>query len=88
MQFRAISVESQQFSVEVPYILQLPNLPQIVGHQNNRNNVPARTPEEYCRRAVFLNILHSSFLKFPVGYAPTSMAGGEYNRITPSITFF
>jgi hypothetical protein len=69
-------------------MLPLPNLPRIVGRQNNRNNVPARTPEEYYRRAVFLQILHSGFQKFSVGYTPTSMAGGEYNRITPSIIFF
>jgi hypothetical protein len=38
-------------------MLPLPYLPRIVGRQNNRNNVPARTPEEYYRRAVFLPFL-------------------------------
>jgi hypothetical protein len=35
-------------------MLRLPNLPRIVGRQNNRKNVPARTPEEYCRRVGLL----------------------------------
>jgi hypothetical protein len=35
----------------------LPYLPRIFGRQNNRNNIPARTPEEYYRRAVFLPFL-------------------------------
>jgi hypothetical protein len=38
-------------------MLPLPHLPRIFGRQNNRNNVPARTPEEYYRRAVFLPFL-------------------------------
>jgi hypothetical protein len=86
--FHRISNFCRKSTVSCRSMLPLPNLPRIVGRQNNRNNVPARTPEEYCRRAVFLQILHSSFHKFSVGYAPTSMAGGEYNRITPSIIFF
>jgi hypothetical protein len=32
-------------------------MPRIVGRQINRNNVPALTPEEYYRRAVFLPFL-------------------------------
>jgi hypothetical protein len=32
-------------------------MPRIVGRQINRNNVPAPTPEEYYRRAVFLPFL-------------------------------
>jgi hypothetical protein len=58
----AISIESQQFPAEVR-MLPLPNLPRIVGRQNNRNNVPARTPEEYCRRAVFLQDFAFKFSK-------------------------
>jgi hypothetical protein len=81
MQFRAISVESQQFPVEV-----------CCRYRTCRELLAVRTiaitPEEYYRRAVFLQILHLSFHKFSVGYAPTSMAGGKYNRITPSIIFF
>jgi hypothetical protein len=44
-----------------------------------KNTAGVRSP---CR------ILHSSFQKFSVGYTPTPMAGGECNRITPSIIFF
>jgi hypothetical protein len=38
-------------------MLPLPYLPRIIGRQNNRNNVPAGTSEEYYRRAVFLPFL-------------------------------
>jgi hypothetical protein len=38
-------------------MLPLPSLPRIIGRQNNRNNVPAGTPEGYYRRAVFLPFL-------------------------------
>jgi hypothetical protein len=38
-------------------MLPLPYLPRIFGRQDNRNNVPARTPEEYYKRTVFLPFL-------------------------------
>jgi hypothetical protein len=41
----------------------LPYLPRIVGRQNNRNNVPAVTQEEYCGRAVFLQDFAFKFSK-------------------------
>jgi hypothetical protein len=54
----AISVNfCRKSTVSCRSMLPLPYLPRIVGRQNNRNNVPARTPEEYYRRAVFLPFL-------------------------------
>jgi hypothetical protein len=41
----------------------------------NRNNVPARTPEEYCRRAVFLQDLAFKFSKIFSGLHANSHGG-------------
>jgi hypothetical protein len=55
--------------------LPLPYLPRVVGRQNNRKNVPARTPEEYCRRAVFLQDFASKFSKIFRGLHANSHGG-------------
>jgi hypothetical protein len=47
--------------------------------EHQKNTAGVRSP---CR------ILHSSFQKFSLAYTPIPMAGGECNRITPSIIFF
>jgi hypothetical protein len=86
MQFRAISVESQQFPVEVccryracRELLVVRTIAKTFQLEHQKNTAGVRSS---CR------ILHSSFQKFSVGYTPTPMAGGECNRITPSIIFF
>jgi hypothetical protein len=82
-------------------MLPLPFLPQIVGRQNNRNNVPAGTPEEYYRRAVFLpfldGILTQMSLRFCNHEAAVLRLCGllpyyldfcrGYSRPTPSLNF-
>jgi hypothetical protein len=85
MQFREISVESQQLPVEVRCrfrtcreLLAVRTIAITFQLEHQKNTAGVRSS---CR------ILHSSFQKISVGYTPTPMAGGEYNRITPSIFF-
>jgi hypothetical protein len=74
MQFRAISVESQQFPVEVccryrtcRKLLAVRTIAITFQLEHQKNIAGVRSS---CR------ILHSSFQKFSVGYTQTVMAGG------------
>jgi hypothetical protein len=72
-------------------MLPLPSLPRIVGRQNNRNNVPARTPEEYYRRAVFLpfldGILTQISLRFCNHEAAVLRLCGLLPKFAPNVSF-
>jgi hypothetical protein len=66
----------------------LPCLPRIVGRQNNRKNVPARTPEEYCRRAVFLQDFAFKFSKIFRGLHANSHGGRRVQPHNAKYHFF
>jgi hypothetical protein len=72
-------------------MLPLPYLPRIFGRQNNRNNVPARTPEEYYRRAVFLpfldGILTQMSLRFCNREAAVLRLCGLLPKFAPNVSF-
>jgi hypothetical protein len=74
-------------------MLPLPYLPRIFGRQNNRNNVPARTPEDYYRRAVFLPSLdgiltqmHESTVLQPRSSSSIRLCG-PLPKFAPNVSF-
>lgn len=66
-------------------------MPRIVGRQNNRNNVPAQTPEEYYRRSVFFpfldGILTQISSRFCNHEAAVLRLCGLLPKFAPSVSF-
>lgn len=66
-------------------------MPRIAGRQNNRNNVPAHTPEEYYRRAIFFpfldGILTQITLRFCNHEAAVLRLCGLLPKFAPNVSF-
>jgi hypothetical protein len=69
-------------------MLPLQNLPRIVGRQSNRNNVPARKPEAYCRHAVSLQDFAFKFSKIFRGLHVNSHGGRRMQPHNAKYHFF
>jgi hypothetical protein len=66
-------------------------MPRIVGRQINCNNVPALTPEEYYRRAVFLPFLDGILSQISVRFCNHEAAvlrlSGLLPKFAPKVLF-